>query len=173
MSNLYGKEINLLQGKIMINSTEYPIMGNNAVDLTVPLTDIFMRLTGQQGVIQNIKYMEKTVSGENKQYLEFTWSAKNQNDENIITEVDISDLIDSDEVLAAIGNLDANINQTAGNDGLALSITQEDGKITNISGSIAADTYEPFGVKDRLVAFYKKDEKGKELKGHLVLDWSN
>lgn len=45
-----------------------------------------------------------------------------------------------------IAKLDATASQTAGADGLALSITEVDGKITAISGSIAADTYAPADV---------------------------
>lgn len=45
----------------------------------------------------------------------------------------------------AIAGLDAEQSQTAGADGLALSITEVDGKITDISGSIAAETYDAYG----------------------------
>lgn len=45
----------------------------------------------------------------------------------------------------AIKALDAEKSQTAGADGLALSITETDGKITSISGSIATDTYDSYG----------------------------
>lgn len=46
----------------------------------------------------------------------------------------------------AIAALDASKSQTAGTDGLALSITETDGKITAISGSIAANTYDAYGA---------------------------
>lgn len=42
---------------------------------------------------------------------------------------------------SAVNALDAEKSQTAGTDGLALSITEVDGKITSISGSIASGTY--------------------------------
>lgn len=45
----------------------------------------------------------------------------------------------------AIAGLDATVSQTAGADGLALSITEVDGVITTISGSIAANTYDAYG----------------------------
>ena len=45
-----------------------------------------------------------------------------------------------------IAKLDATASQTAGADGLALSITEVDGKITAISGSIADGTYAPANV---------------------------
>lgn len=45
-----------------------------------------------------------------------------------------------------IAKLDATPSQPAGADGLALSITEVDGKITAISGSIAAGTYAPADV---------------------------
>ena len=46
----------------------------------------------------------------------------------------------------AINKLDATANHSAGSDGLALNVTQEDGKITSISGSIAANTYDAHGA---------------------------
>lgn len=45
----------------------------------------------------------------------------------------------------AVKALDAEKSQTAGTDGLALSVTEVDGKITSISGSIATDTYDSYG----------------------------
>ena len=48
---------------------------------------------------------------------------------------------EEDRATKAIEALDANLSQEAGADGLALSITEVDGKITAISGSIAANTY--------------------------------
>lgn len=48
----------------------------------------------------------------------------------------------ADTLIAA---LDASESQTAGADGLALSITEVDGVITAISGSIAANTYDAYG----------------------------
>lgn len=45
-----------------------------------------------------------------------------------------------------INALDATKSQTAGADGLALSITETDGKIASISGSIAANTYDVYGT---------------------------
>ena len=45
-----------------------------------------------------------------------------------------------------IAGLDATVTQTAGADGLALSITETDGKLTAISGSIAANTYDAYGA---------------------------
>ena len=47
---------------------------------------------------------------------------------------------------AEIADLDATQSQTAGADGLALSITEVDGKVTAISGSIAANTYDAYGA---------------------------
>ena len=45
-----------------------------------------------------------------------------------------------------IAALDATESQTAGTDGLALSITEADGVITSISGSIASGTYDAYGA---------------------------
>lgn len=50
------------------------------------------------------------------------------------------------DIASAIGALDATESQTAGTDGLALSITETDGVITSISGSIAAETYDEYGA---------------------------
>lgn len=52
----------------------------------------------------------------------------------------------ADAVATAVAGLDAEVSQTAGADGLALSITEVDGKITAISGSIAAETYDVYGA---------------------------
>ena len=49
------------------------------------------------------------------------------------------------KIAAAIEALDATESQTAGADGLALSITEVDGVITSISGSIASGTYDVSG----------------------------
>lgn len=49
------------------------------------------------------------------------------------------------QIESAIAGLDATESQDAGADGLALSITEVDGKITAISGSIAANTYDAYG----------------------------
>ena len=46
----------------------------------------------------------------------------------------------------AIAGLDAEIDQPAGADGLALHIKQVDGVITEMSGSIAANTYDAYGA---------------------------
>lgn len=46
----------------------------------------------------------------------------------------------------AIQGLDSTQSQTAGTDGLALSITETDGKIESISGSIAPNTYDAHGA---------------------------
>lgn len=57
-------------------------------------------------------------------------------------------------ITAAIDGLDSTKSQTAGADGLALEVVQENGVITGISGSIAAGTYDAAGaakaVEDKL-----------------------
>ena len=55
-------------------------------------------------------------------------------------------------VADAIADLDATVSQTAGLDGLALSVTQTDGVLTAVSGSIAANTYDPYGAAAAAVA---------------------
>lgn len=49
-------------------------------------------------------------------------------------------------IKTAVEALDANLSQEAGADGLALHITEVDGKITAISGSIKAETYDAHGA---------------------------
>lgn len=61
-----------------------------------------------------------------------------------ITSSQVTDFTNA--VNAEIAKLDATPSQPAGADGLALSITEVDGKITAISGSIAAGTYAPANV---------------------------
>lgn len=51
----------------------------------------------------------------------------------------------AEQIQAAIEDLDASESQTAGADGLAIAVTQVDGVITSISGSIAANTYDAYG----------------------------
>lgn len=51
-----------------------------------------------------------------------------------------------EHISQSINALDAVKEQTAGADGLALSVTQEDGKITEVSGSIAPNTYDAHGA---------------------------
>ena len=49
-------------------------------------------------------------------------------------------------VATAVAALDATPSQSAGADGLALSLTEVDGVVTAISGSIAANTYDAYGA---------------------------
>ena len=51
----------------------------------------------------------------------------------------------ADMIANAIAGLDAEVNQTAGADGLALHIKEVDGIITELTGSIAANTYDAHG----------------------------
>lgn len=58
-------------------------------------------------------------------------------------------------ITAAIEALDAEVAQVAGADGLALKVTEVDGKITAIEGSIAANTYDSYGAaKEEATAVY-------------------
>lgn len=50
------------------------------------------------------------------------------------------------QITDAIEALDATVSQAAGSDGLALSVTQTDGVITGVTGSIAANTYDAYGA---------------------------
>ena len=51
----------------------------------------------------------------------------------------------ADAITGAINGLDSTKSQAAGADGLALNVVQENGVITSISGSIAANTYDAYG----------------------------
>ena len=51
----------------------------------------------------------------------------------------------ADKITDAINSLNSTKTQTAGADGLALEVKQENGVITSISGSIAAETYDAHG----------------------------
>ena len=48
-------------------------------------------------------------------------------------------------IAAAINALDASVSKSAGADGLSLSVTEENGKVTAINGSIASNTYDAYG----------------------------
>ena len=64
---------------------------------------------------------------------------------NITTDNTVNATGVSTAITTAIEALDATPAQTAGADGLALSLTQVDGVVTAISGSIAANTYDSYG----------------------------
>ena len=68
-------------------------------------------------------------------------TAVNVTTDNTVNATDVSTAIST-----AIQALDATPSQSAGADGLALSLTQVDGVVTGISGSIAANTYDAYGA---------------------------
>lgn len=51
-----------------------------------------------------------------------------------------------EQINAKVATLDATVSQTAGTDGLALQVTEVDGKLTGVTGSIAANTYDAHGA---------------------------
>ena len=65
------------------------------------------------------------------------------NEDDLLTGAAIANIKSyvDDVAKASISVLDADVVQSAGDDGLALEVIQKDGKITSISGSIAANTY--------------------------------
>lgn len=70
-------------------------------------------------------------------------------DDNAVTSAKLSD----DSVTATKVNIPAHTEtQAAGADGLALSVTTTHGQVTGVSGSIAANTYDPYGAADAAVA---------------------
>ena len=64
---------------------------------------------------------------------------------NVTTDNTVNATAVNTAITTAIEALDATPTQTAGADGLALSLTQVDGVVTAISGSIAANTYDSYG----------------------------
>lgn len=52
----------------------------------------------------------------------------------------------STNITKAINALDADVSQTAGSDGLALRVTQVDGIVKTVKGSITANTYDAYGA---------------------------
>lgn len=70
--------------------------------------------------------------------------------EELGTVVDLSNYSTTAQMNTAISNainaLDATVNKTAGADGLALSVTETNGVITAVTGSIAANTYDAYGA---------------------------
>lgn len=58
--------------------------------------------------------------------------------------------------VAEIAKLDATVSQAAGTDGLALSVTEVDGKLTAVSGSIAKNTYDAYGAAEAAETTAKK-----------------
>ena len=52
----------------------------------------------------------------------------------------------SSGITSAVNALDATVTQTAGADGLALQVVEENGVITGVTGSIAANTYDAYGA---------------------------
>lgn len=86
------------------------------------------------------------------QYIEYT--AASGDDPAVSVKDALDDLYEqiggsgsvAQQITDAIEALDATVSQSAGADGLALSVTQTDGVITAISGSIAANTYDTYGA---------------------------
>ena len=50
----------------------------------------------------------------------------------------------ANKIATAVDGLDANVSNTVGADGLSLSVVEENGVITSVSGSIAANTYQDY-----------------------------
>jgi hypothetical protein len=61
-------------------------------------------------------------------------------------EANLGDESVPDQIDAKINALDATVTQEAGADGLAISITETDGKLASVTASIAAETYDAFGA---------------------------
>lgn len=65
----------------------------------------------------------------------------------------------------AVDSLDANISNTVGSDGLSLSVTEENGVITSISGSIAAETYDAYGAASAIIGESTDDSSANTING--------
>jgi hypothetical protein len=65
--------------------------------------------------------------------------------------------LQSDDLTSAINALDSTVSQSAGDDGLAIEVVEEDGKLKGVTASIATNTYDSYGaasdVQDNLDAF--------------------
>ena len=61
--------------------------------------------------------------------------------DGVLTSVDSVEVDPAGTAAAAVAALDATPSQVAGTDGLELSLTQTDGIVTSISGSIISGTY--------------------------------
>ena len=73
-------------------------------------------------------------------------------DATLVTEKAVRDAITSavsdagSNAATAIAALDSTVSQTAGDDGLAISIVEEDGKLKSVTASIASGTYDASGA---------------------------
>lgn len=73
-------------------------------------------------------------------------------DATLVTEKAVRDAITSavsdagSNATTAIAALDSTVSQTAGDDGLAISIVEEDGKLKSVTASIASGTYDASGA---------------------------
>lgn len=56
-----------------------------------------------------------------------------------------------DRINDAIDRLDSTVTHKAGADGLAITVTQENGVLTGVTGSIAPNTYDPYGEAKKLI----------------------
>ena len=74
--------------------------------------------------------------------------------DDIQTNADAIDVIEGNDAgksmrqvaTAVVEGLDATVTKTAGNDGLALEVVQENGVLKSVTGSIAANTYDAHGA---------------------------
>lgn len=161
--------------KDAINTFATQITDNNTVDTFKEVLDYLSQHDGDYatllGVVQGHTGELETINGEGagsiakaladaKEYADGLDTAMDSRVDDLEATIgdaegglvkDVADLKTAastgvdDKIKAAIEGLDAEKSQVAGADGLALSITEVDGKITAISGSIAAETYDAFG----------------------------
>ena len=115
-----GGEVNILEG-VQVNGTDLTIDSNKKVNVTVATgtNNGTIKVNGSNVAVKGLGTAAYTAT----------------------TAYDASGT-----AAGLIANLDATKSQSAGTDGLALSITETDGKITSISGSIAANTYDAHGA---------------------------
>lgn len=118
--------------------------------ITAVETDGFGHITGYKTATENMEDTNTTYGFEGQAEKSNVYFQVTASEEGASAETVYLDAYSKNETDKAIGDviasLDAEVSQPAGADGLALSITEVDGKITKISGSIKAETYDAYGA---------------------------
>lgn len=107
-----------------------------------------MATTGHENESINVRGLKSSLQAIKTKYIDDLDSGVSSLDSRVDTleeAVGSGGSIDT-RISNAINALDSSASQSAGNDGLALSITEEKGKVTSINGSIAANTYDAYGA---------------------------
>lgn len=100
---------------------------------------------GLQGAIDAINNAETGILKQAKEYANGLDSAMDTRVDALEAAIGENGSV-ATQIANAIDGLDSDKSQTAGADGLALSIKLENGKVTELTGSIAANTYDAHGA---------------------------